>query len=79
MTCILFYFFINYCNVNFRTLIVHDYFSLKDMTPLTHSTNVVKYFNRFCDKTQSYMGNVKRYVALRAEEHPSGNMLSMSI
>ena len=62
---------INYhCNVNFGSFKVSNYFSLKDVTPLTHNANVVYCLKGSCDKTQSYIGKIKRHLAVR--EHLSG-------
>ena len=64
---------INYhCNVNFRSSKDSNYFSLKDVTPLTLMANVVYSFKEFCDKTQPYICKTKRHLAVRVQEHLSG-------
>ena len=45
-----------HCNVNFRSYKVYNYFSLKDMIPLTHKANDVYCLKGSCDKTQFYIG-----------------------
>ena len=51
---------INYhCDINFRSSKVSNYFSFKDVTPLTPKVNVVNYFKGSCDKTQFYIGKTK--------------------
>ena len=51
---------------------VSNYFSLKDVTPLTLKANVVYCFKGSCDETQSYIGKKKKHLAVRVEEHISG-------
>ena len=60
-----------HCNVNFRSFKVSNYFSLKDVTPLTPKANVVYCLSGSCDKTQSCIGKTNRHLAVR--EHLSGN------
>ena len=64
---------INYhCSVNFRSFRVSNYFSLKDETPLNLRAIVVYCLKGSCDKTQSYIGEIKRHVVVRVQEHLSG-------
>ena len=64
---------INYhCNVNFRTFKVSNYFSLRDVTPLTLGANVVYCLKGSCDKTQYYIGKIKRHMVVKVQERFSG-------
>ena len=64
---------INYhCNANFRSFKASNYYSLKDLTPLTLRANVVYCSKGSCDKTQSYIGKTKRHLAVKVQEHLSG-------
>ena len=48
---------------------VSNYFSLKDVAPLTFKANVIYCFKVSGDKTQSYIGKAQRHLAIRVEEH----------
>ena len=64
---------INYhCNVNLRTFKVSNYFSLNDVTPLTHRANVVYCPKVSYNNTQSYIGKTKIHVAVWVQEHRHG-------
>ena len=62
---------INYCNINFRSFNVSNYFSLKNVTALSLKADVVHCPKVSCDKTQSYIGRTKRHLAVRVQEHLS--------
>ena len=50
---------------------IGDYFSLKSDTPFPYSTNVVYQFNCLRDAGCSYIGQTKRHLLIRVNEHLS--------
>ena len=60
---------INYhCNIKFRSYEVSNYFSLKDVNPITLRANVVHCFKGSCDKALSYICKIKSHLAVRVQE-----------
>ena len=50
---------------------IGDYFSLKSVAPFPYSTNVVYQFNCLRDAGRSYIGQTKRHLLTRVNEHLS--------